>query len=72
VSKPFESFCKRAGVVSEKQVSGKYVKTKKKLDKGKEARRLARKAAARPASTKVVQDKRMRPEKHKKRWIEVE
>jgi hypothetical protein len=48
------------------------VKKKKKLDKGKEARRLARKAAARPASTKVVQDKRMNPEKHKKRWIEGE
>jgi hypothetical protein len=48
------------------------VEKKKQLDKGKEARRLARKAAARPASTKVVEDKRMRPEKHKKKWIEVE
>jgi hypothetical protein len=45
-------------------------KTKKRLDKGREARRLARSAAAPPAATKVVPDKRKKPEKHKKKWVE--
>jgi hypothetical protein len=45
-------------------------KKKNRLDKGKEARRLARSAAAAPAGTKVVPDKRKKPEKHKKRWRE--
>ena len=47
-------------------------KKKKKLEKGKEARRLARKAAARPGATRVVEDKRKQPEKHKKMSIETE
>jgi hypothetical protein len=38
---------------------------KKKLDKGTEARRLARKAISVPASTRVIPDKRMKPAKHK-------
>jgi hypothetical protein len=38
---------------------------KKKLDKGTEARRLARKVAGVPANTRVIPDKRKRPEKHK-------
>ena len=45
-------------------------KKKNRLDKGKEARRLARSAAAAPAATKVVPDKRKKPEKHKKKWRE--
>jgi hypothetical protein len=45
-------------------------KTKKRLDKGREARRLARSAAAPPAATKVVPDKRKKPEKHKKKWVQ--
>ncbi|MGB2628580.1 MAG: hypothetical protein WAK20_17475 [Candidatus Acidiferrum sp.] len=40
---------------------------KKRLDKGREARRLARKIAPTPGSTRVVPDKRKKPEKHKKR-----
>jgi hypothetical protein len=40
---------------------------KKRLEKGREARRLARAAAARPGATKVVPDKRRKPEKHKKK-----
>ena len=44
-------------------------KRKKKLDKGAEARRLARKAAAKPAATKVVADKRKKPEKHRRKWL---
>jgi hypothetical protein len=39
---------------------------RKKLDKGSEARRLARKAAAKPGATRVVEDRRKKPEKHKK------
>lgn len=45
-------------------------KKKKKLDKGKEARRLARKAAAVPAGTRVIADKRKKAEKHKGKWLE--
>jgi hypothetical protein len=42
---------------------------KRKLDKGAEARRLARKIAPVPGSTRIVPDKRKKPEKHKKRII---
>ena len=45
---------------------------KKKLDKGKEARRLARKAAAVPAGTRVIVDKRKKAEKHRGKWMEEE
>jgi hypothetical protein len=38
---------------------------KKKLDKGKEARRVARASGLAPAATRVVPDKRRRPPKHK-------
>jgi len=38
---------------------------KKKLDKGVEARRRARKSGLVPATTRVVPDKRKKPEKHK-------
>ncbi len=41
----------------------------KKLDKGTEARRLARKIAPAPGSTRVIPDKRKRPTKHKGRDI---
>jgi hypothetical protein len=42
------------------------MKKKKRLDKGTEARRLARKAAAKAGATRVVLDKRKKQEKHKK------
>ena len=42
---------------------------KKKLDKGTEARRLARKVATPPATTRVIPDKRKRPPKHKKKEL---
>ena len=45
---------------------------KKKLDKGTEARRAARKSGLAPASTRVIPDKRKRPPKHKKEWLESE
>ena len=38
---------------------------KKKLDKGTEARRAARKSGLAPAATRVIPDKRKRPSKHK-------
>lgn len=38
---------------------------RKKLDKGTEARRRARRSAIAPGSTRVIQDKRTRPPKHK-------
>jgi hypothetical protein len=41
---------------------------KKRLDKGKEARRRARLAGVPPTSTRVVPDKREKSEKHKKKW----
>ena len=45
-------------------------KRKKKLDKGKEARRRARVAAAAPAGTRVIADKRKKEDKHRRQWIE--
>jgi len=48
-------------------------KTKKKvLDVGKEARRHARKSGIAPAATRVIPDKRKRPPKHPKKWLEHE
>ena len=45
---------------------------KKGIDVGKEARRVARKSGIAPAATRVIPDKRKRPEKHKKEWLNVE
>ena len=44
-------------------------KRKKKLQKGKEARRRARASGLSPAGTKVIEDKRQKPEKHKSQWM---
>jgi len=45
---------------------------KKTLEAGREARRLARRAAAKPGATRVIEDKRKRGEKHKKMLVEME
>jgi len=45
---------------------------RKTLDVGTEARRAARKSGIAPAATRVIQDKRKRPPKHKKSWLESE
>ena len=45
---------------------------KKKFEKGTEARRAARKSGIVPANTRVIEDKRKRPPKHKKKWLEKE
>jgi hypothetical protein len=45
---------------------------KKTIDVGKEARRVARKSGIAPAVTRVIPDKRKRPAKHKKDWLEGE
>ena len=45
-------------------------KRKRKMDKGKEARRRARIAAAAPAGTRVIADKRKKGEKHRGRWLD--
>jgi hypothetical protein len=45
---------------------------KKVIDVGKEARRVARKSGFAPAVTRVIPDKRKRPPKHKKNWIETD
>jgi hypothetical protein len=47
-------------------------KKKKVLDRGKEARRAARQSGIAPAVTRVIADKRKRPPKHKKQWLESE
>jgi hypothetical protein len=39
---------------------------KKSLKKGTEARRRARRSGLAPASTRVIEDKRRKPPKHKK------
>ena len=43
---------------------------RKQFDVGKEARRVARKSGLAPSATRVIEDKRKRPPKHKKRWLE--
>jgi len=40
-------------------------KKKKHLDKGTEARRRARRSGLAPVNTRVIPDKRKKPEKHK-------
>jgi hypothetical protein len=47
-------------------------KKKKVLDRGSEARRAARQSGLAPAGTRVIPDKRKRPAKHKKEWLERE
>jgi hypothetical protein len=45
---------------------------KKRIDKGKEARRAARNSGLAPAGTRIILDKRKRPPKHKKQSLETE
>ncbi|HXY00309.1 MAG TPA: hypothetical protein VEI54_05265 [Candidatus Limnocylindrales bacterium] len=45
---------------------------RKKLDKGTEARRRARQSGLAPAATRVVEDKRKKPPKHKENLLRVE
>ena len=45
---------------------------KKKFEKGTETRRASRKSGMLPANTRVIEDKRKRPPKHKKKWLEKE
>jgi len=45
------------------------VKRRKTLDKGTEVRRAARKSGLKPGATRVLEDKRKRPEKHRKNWL---
>jgi len=47
-------------------------KRKQTLDKGTEARRVARKSGIAPAATRVIPDKRKRAPKHKKQWLETQ
>lgn len=42
-------------------------KRRKKLDKGTETRRLARNSGLAPGATRVMEDKRRKPPKHKQR-----
>ena len=42
---------------------------KKVLDKGKEARRAARNSGLKPSTTRVIDDKRRRPPKHKQDFL---
>jgi hypothetical protein len=50
----------------------KMKKRKRKLEAGKEARRRARAVGLAPAATRVVEDKRKKAEKHKRKWMEEE
>jgi hypothetical protein len=45
---------------------------KKEFDRGTEARRAARNSGVAPANTRVIEDKRKRPPKHKKKWLDRE
>jgi hypothetical protein len=44
---------------------------KEKLDKGTEARRVARKSGIKPGVTRVIPDKRRKPPKHKEDLLRV-
>ncbi len=37
-----------------------------------EARRRARESGAKPAATRIIENKRRKPAKHKKKWLERE
>jgi len=50
----------------------KMKKRKRKLEAGKEARRRARASGLKPGATRMIADKRLKGEKHKKRWVEEE
>ena len=45
-------------------------KTRRKYEKGSETRRLARIVIGAPPSTKAIPDKRKKPAKHKKEWLQ--
>jgi hypothetical protein len=45
---------------------------KKVFDVATEARRVARRSGISPAATQVIDDRRKRPAKHKKKWLETE
>jgi hypothetical protein len=45
---------------------------KKKFDRATEARRAARNSGVAPSNTRVIADKRKRPPKHKKKWLDRE
>jgi hypothetical protein len=45
---------------------GNMRRRKKRLEKGKEARRRARKVGLAPSATRVIEDKRRKPQKHKR------
>jgi hypothetical protein len=45
---------------------------KKVFDRGTEARRVARKSGLAPGTTRVIQDKRKRPPKHKAQSLEMD
>jgi len=42
---------------------------KKRLEKGTEARRRARKSGLAPGATRVIEDKRKNPQKHKRNLL---
>jgi len=61
------------GQAEPRMACGKGImRKKKKLEKGTEARRRARASGVAPAGTRVIADKRKKPEKHKRRWLEQE
>jgi len=47
-------------------------KRKRKLEAGKEARRRARRSGLAAGVTRVIEDKRRKREKHRKKWLEEE
>jgi hypothetical protein len=47
-------------------------KHRKKFRADIEARRRAREFGAKPAATRVIENKRRKPPKHKKPWLELE
>jgi hypothetical protein len=65
---------KELGPVRTYENSGIAMKKRKKkiFDRGTEARRVARKSGLAPGTTRVIQDKRKRPPKHKTKLLEMD
>jgi hypothetical protein len=57
---------------SRRRITEMRKRKKKILDVGKEARRAARQSGIAPSATRVIADKRKRPPKHSKEWLDQE
>ena len=67
-----ESWLELTKLPEEKATRIMKKRRKKKFNRATEARRAARNSGVAPASTRVIEDKRKRPPKHKQNWLETD